>query len=264
LSMSYGSIGGSSGSAGFSQQEDDRKLAQLIDRCTYNVQKLDNNVKDLERLCAQLNAGRPSNVVSITSAISDKQSGTNALISASADLLQQLSSLRTDNSMLNTRRTRLLEQYKASVAKYKRVQETAMRRVHDLVQLQQEQQQQQQDEAADQMSGLARQDQLQANAELLNMQNQEQRMREMLGDIQNIEEMFKELSSMVYDQGIMCDDIAQNVASAADNAEEGRDQLRQAVVYKRKARKKCIILIIVGIVVAGILALIIYLSVRGH
>uniref|UniRef100_A0A1I8HGM2 t-SNARE coiled-coil homology domain-containing protein n=1 Tax=Macrostomum lignano TaxID=282301 RepID=A0A1I8HGM2_9PLAT len=168
--MSYGSIGGSSGSAGFSQQEDDRKAAQLIDRCTYNVQKLDNNVKDLERLCAQLNAGRPSNVVSITSAISEKQSGTNALISASADLLQQLSSLRTDNSMLNTRRTRLLEQYKASA--------TILR---------------------------------------------------------------------------------QNVASAADNAEEGRDQLRQAVVYKRKARKKCIILIIVGIVVAGILALIIYL-----
>jgi len=58
---------------------------------------------------------------------------------------------------------------------------------------------------------------------------------------------------MVHEQGEIVDSIEQNIESTTVQVTTGTEQLRQAADYQSKARKKKIILAVLGLVILAIL-----------
>ena len=58
-------------------------------------------------------------------------------------------------------------------------------------------------------------------------------------DIIDVNTIFKDLATMVHEQGEMVDSIEQNVESTNIRVHEGTDQLRQAEAYKVSSEIPC-------------------------
>ena len=76
-------------------------------------------------------------------------------------------------------------------------------------------------------------------------------------DIVDVNTIFKDLATMVHEQGEVVDSIEANVESTQVHVEQGTQELRQAENYRNKARKKKLILAIVAIVILIILIIVI-------
>lgn len=105
-------------------------------------------------------------------------------------------------------------------------------------------------------------EQEQAEADLAIFQEREEAIRNLERDILDINDIFKELGAMVSEQGEIIDSIESNVERAQDQVETGAVHLEKAKVYQAKSRKKMCILLLILTVVAGVLALIIYFSLK--
>ncbi|XP_066273385.1 syntaxin-7-like isoform X2 [Branchiostoma lanceolatum] len=99
-----------------------------------------------------------------------------------------------------------------------------------------------------------------SNLEMI--RERETNIRQLEADIMDVNSIFKDLATMVHEQGEMIDSIEANVENAAIHVESGNQQLRQASDYQKKSRRKLCIILIVGLIALGIIGLIIYLSVR--
>merc|ERR1711997_1267239 len=89
------------------------------------------------------------------------------------------------------------------------------------------------------------------------LEEREKAIRQLESDIVDVNTIFKDLATMVHEQGEIVDSIEANVESTTVRVHEGTDQLRQAELYKNKARKKKVILSIVGVTILVILIAII-------
>ena len=94
----------------------------------------------------------------------------------------------------------------------------------------------------------------------------ERAVTQLEADIMDVNQIFKDLAAMVHDQGELVDSIEANVETSSIRVSEGTEQLRQAERYQvravtvsvllhllvqNKARKKKMILAIIGVVVLG-------------
>lgn len=100
----------------------------------------------------------------------------------------------------------------------------------------------------------------QVNLEML--REREQAIRKLENDIVDVNAIFKDLATMVHDQGDMIDSIEANVESAAVQVEEGVQQVAKARQYQEKARKKMFCLFLIGVIVLATLITIIVVSVK--
>lgn len=108
------------------------------------------------------------------------------------------------------------------------------------------------------------QQELETDASLL--EEREQQMRQLEGDIIDINDIFRDLGTMVHDQGDVIDNIEAHVEIAAIGVEKGNKQLRKAVQHKKVSRKLtlailCVVLVIVIAIIIGILAVLGFLGV---
>lgn len=101
--------------------------------------------------------------------------------------------------------------------------------------------------------------------ETLQVEQREREMRQLESDIVGINDIFRDLATLVNEQGEVIDSIESNVETAAVRVESGNKQLERAVVYKRCSRKlTCIIVsILIGVVIAIIVAIVIVLAATG-
>ncbi|KAF7694908.1 syntaxin-2 isoform X1 [Silurus meridionalis] len=79
--------------------------------------------------------------------------------------------------------------------------------------------------------------------------------------IKELHEMFVDMAMLVETQGEMIDNIEKNVRNAVDYVGKANEEVKKAVRYQNSARRKYIILALIVLVVAGVLVLIIGLSV---
>ena len=78
-----------------------------------------------------------------------------------------------------------------------------------------------------------------------NMQHRENSIRQLESDIIDVNTIFKDLATMVHEQGQRVDSIEQNVESTNIRVHEGTDLLREGEAYTNRARsKKCILCLI--------------------
>jgi len=108
--------------------------------------------------------------------------------------------------------------------------------------------------------GIQVQEEEEISVELI--EERERAIRQLEADIVGVNEIFRDLASMVYEQGDMIDSIEANVDSAAVHVEDANVQLQKASHYQKAARKKMCCILVVLVVVAAALALIIYYSVK--
>merc|ERR1711983_400156 len=93
---------------------------------------------------------------------------------------------------------------------------------------------------------------IQEEYDLEQLQERERAVRQLESDILDVNTIFKDLATLVHDQGEMIDSIEANVESTHVRVQEGTEQLRQAETYKNKARKKKLCLALVGLIVLGV------------
>lgn len=90
----------------------------------------------------------------------------------------------------------------------------------------------------------------------------EQRIKQIEGDILDVNEIMRELGSMVYEQGEAINSIENNLENVHSNVEQGQDELEKAAQYQMKFRRKLCFLVILAIVVGIILTVIIVTQLR--
>ncbi|KAM4771760.1 syntaxin-7 [Rhinophrynus dorsalis] len=94
------------------------------------------------------------------------------------------------------------------------------------------------------------------------IEERETAIQQLEEDIRGINEIFKDLGMMVHEQGEMIDSIEANVESADVHVQQANQQLARAAEYQRKSRRKICIIISVLVILVGLLALIIWISVK--
>lgn len=72
-------------------------------------------------------------------------------------------------------------------------------------------------------------------------------------NISDINQIFKDLGALVYDQGEVIDSIEASVERTEISVNEGASQVRQASNYQSKLRKKKCILVLIAAVILSIL-----------
>ncbi|GFO02734.1 syntaxin-16 [Plakobranchus ocellatus] len=92
------------------------------------------------------------------------------------------------------------------------------------------------------------------------VQHREKEVASIVRSITDLNDIFKDLSSMIVDQGTILDRIDYNIDNAATSTEKGLVQLQKAEKYQKKNRKMMIILVLAVII---ILLLIILIAVKS-
>lgn len=105
------------------------------------------------------------------------------------------------------------------------------------------------------------QEQLQEEIDLQALENQEQTIRELEENIVSVNEIYKKLGALVYEQSHTVDSIEASVEHTSVFVSEGVQQLKQASHYQNKARKKKLIL---ALIAASVVAVIILLIIIRH
>ncbi|CAG2101509.1 unnamed protein product, partial [Medioppia subpectinata] len=83
------------------------------------------------------------------------------------------------------------------------------------------------------------------------LRDREQAIRKIESDIVEVNQIFKDLATMVHEQGEVIDSIEANVETASIQVHEGTAQLSKARDYQSKARRKtCLLSIIFASVVS--------------
>lgn len=82
-------------------------------------------------------------------------------------------------------------------------------------------------------------------------------------DISDVNQIFKDLSVLVHEQGEVIDTIEDNVVSAAVHVEQGTEELQKARKHQTSARKKKLIIFIVILVIIIIIAIILGVKLKN-
>ncbi|XP_062131707.1 LOW QUALITY PROTEIN: syntaxin-7 [Drosophila sulfurigaster albostrigata] len=101
------------------------------------------------------------------------------------------------------------------------------------------------------------QTQMQEDADLQALEEQERAIRELENNIVGVNEIYKNLGAMVYEQGVTVDSIESQVEQTSIFVSQGTENLRKASSYRNKVRKKKLIL--AAILFAVLLAIILIL-----
>lgn len=94
------------------------------------------------------------------------------------------------------------------------------------------------------------------------IREREEQIRELEGDILDVNEIFRDLGAMIHEQGEQIDTIEANVEKAYTDVEAGTGQLQAASKYQQKSRKKLCCLVVILVVVVAVVAIIVVIAVK--
>lgn len=92
------------------------------------------------------------------------------------------------------------------------------------------------------------------------IQDREEGIKQIESTIIEVNGIFTDLAQIVHEQGFMIDNIESNVESASHNTAEAVVQLRAASKYQKKSRTKMCVLALIITIIAGVIAVVIYLG----
>lgn len=233
-----------------------------------NIQKLSKSVKEVEAVVSQIGTAHDSE--QLTGRLRDLQQNAKKLADNAKTQLQQLTQLSKSPSASPDQRRqqkavveRLTDELTRVLNQLQRVQRDAVEKEKQSVQRARANSASANmfadDEVMDYNGGqpvVSKQQTLQALAdEEENLQaivEREEAIKRLQADIIGVNEIFKDLSTMVLEQGEMIDSIDAHVESTVVHVEQANTQLVQAQHYQASARRKkciCITIIIVALIV---------------
>ncbi|CAH3015841.1 unnamed protein product [Porites evermanni] len=249
------------------------RFQNLSDNVSSNIFQINSNTAALERTLRQLSPGKDGQEEKLHRI----QVATNDLTTKTTAYLKEMSSLCVGSSpsarQQRVQHERLKGEFRESISRYYSVQNSEIEGDDQLWTSNAapvlQDSSRFEDDFGTEKSGLLEDDRRRQEQEQMNVQidideslirEREDRIRQIEGDILDINEIFRELATMVYEQGDVVDSIEANVVDAADHVEGANVQLGKASLYQKKARTKMCILLIILLVVAGVITLIVVLT----
>jgi len=263
---SYQNSGGSS-----VREADFQRLSQNIGS---NIQKIIQNVASMQRMIAQI--GTPQDNHQLQSQLHQIQHYTGQLAKDSAKHLKELNNAVKSGSGSATSEQRqrrlqyesLQDDFTKALYSFQTVQTQAAQKEKDVLKKARSNVKlpgpgsnliDMDDDNAGAGNGLVPPGQsktqmlLEEEQNIAELQEREKSIRQLESDIVDMNTIFKDLATMVHEQGEMVDSIEVHVDAAAVSVTEGTSQLRQAEQYKVAARKKKLFLAIIGIIILAII-----------
>jgi len=248
-----------------SKEAEFQRLAQNIGT---NIQKIIQNVSSMQRMLTQI--GTSQDTQQLQNQLHQIQHYTNQLAKDTSKQLRDLNEFPPERSLdprqWKLQREKLHSDFTRALDTFQRAQRAAAQKEKDVIRKFKTQSGQAEENNLIDI-GAQQQTRTQAMLEeehnLSVMQDREKAVRQLEADIGDVNQIFKDLAAMVHDQGELVDSIEANVESSAVHVEEGADQLRQAERYQNKARRKKMLLALIGLIILIIFIIIIAYSVKN-
>ena len=253
------------------------EFSRLSETISTNIQKVSQNVASMQKMVNQL--GTPQDCESLRSQLHQVQHYTNQLVKDTNNHLKELPHIPNPTSTSEQKqrkmlRDRLTSQFSDAVKNFQDAQRHAAQKERESVM---------RARAQSGLTGNPFGDDPPSNANLIDLaspsQNQmmtslqmeeevnldllrerEEAVRKLEADIVDVNHIFKDLATLVHEQGEVIDSIEANVEQAQIQVSEGTQQLAKARRHQAAARRKACFLVIVLVLVAGVIGLIIWLS----
>lgn len=256
-----------------------RDFNSIIQTCSGNVQRITHNTAQIQSLLNQLGTSKDS--TKLQQNLQQIQHSTNVLAKETNTYLKDLASVPTPLSPVEQRqqklqKDRLMNDFSAALNRFQAVQRQVSQKEKETVararagsRLSNEERQKEEqlvsfDNNDDWNQMQSQEEDFEITEQDLELiKERESAIQKLEADILDVNQIFKDLAVMIHDQGEMIDSIEANVESAEVHVERGAEQLQRAAYYQKKSRKKMCILILVLAIIAGIVCLIIWLSVKS-
>lgn len=227
------------------------EFSRLAGTVATNIQKLVQNVSSMQRMLVHVDTQGEA----LRQQLRQLQHYTGQLAKDTAIQLKQLHDLPAVDASARVQKERLNDDFTKVLDSFQRVQrEAAERERAGLASAREEEGVNLPPPTYDQSRT---QIMMEEDDRLKALQDRERGMQQLESDIMDVNTIFKDLATMVHEQGDIVDSIESNIESTAVQVETGTEQLRQAQTYANKARKKKVILAIIGVVILAILIAII-------
>jgi len=265
-SVGYQSTGGGDASSDFS------RISHTIGN---NIQKISQNISSMQRMVNQL--GTPQDSDQLRSQLHQLQHYTNQLAKDTNAHLKEISALPSslndsDRKQKRMLRDRLTNDFSEVLKNFQVIQRTAAQKEKESV-IRARAASRHSDEdgssgtlidlhgssAAMKSSGQLQQQtqiQMEEEVDLEELREREKSIRKIESDIVDVNQIFKDLATMIHAQGEVIDSIESNVESATIQVQEGATQIAKARDYQAAKRRKTCIL---AVFLASILFFIIFM-----
>ncbi|KAK6489078.1 syntaxin-7-like isoform X1 [Huso huso] len=247
---------------------DANRLAQTIGS---NIQKITQYTAEIQRIVNQL--GTPQDTTELRQQLQQKQQYVNQLAKETDRYMKEFGSFlpTAEQRQRKILKDRLVGDFSNALAAFQKIQRQAAQKEKEFVA---------RVRASSRVSGGLPDDggllsfesenrpqaQVQDDAireeDLVLIKERETSIRQLESDIIGINEIFKDLGMMVHEQGDTIDSIEANVETAEVHVQSASRQLSRAAEYQSKSRKKICILIVVLSVLAVVIGLIIWVSLK--
>lgn len=257
----------SGGSASSAAQE-------LCSQIESNIYQINNGANAIDRALKSIGTSRDTPLV--RDKIHETSMNTNETVKATTNLIRRANALKGDRQQ-RIMIDRLTSNFQESVARFQTLQKKASEKVKGTARLSQHRSKDPQPlvdiagigETSDQQRLLEEDHiaELQAQEAVIEddltlIREREERIRQLESDILDVNEIFRDLGTMVMEQGEILNDIESNVQRAHDNVESGNEQLVTAATYQRKSRKKQCCLLLIFLLIAIVVTIIIVVAVK--
>jgi len=242
---------------------DFQKLAQNIGT---NIQKILQNVSSMSRMINQI--GGPQDNQQLQNQLHQIQHYTGQLAKDTSTDLHSLSSgvstlSQSEQRQWRLQKERLHNDFTKALNSFQAAQRTAAQKEKEaikaakkpgmggiagpgnLIEIEEGQSQEQQQKQQQML--------IQEEYDVEQLQERERAVRQLESDILDVNSIFKDLATLVHDQGEVIDTIEAHVEDAQIRVQDGNEELRQAENYKNKARKKKFIIALIAIIILAII-----------
>lgn len=231
-------------------------FTRLSNSISSNVQKISQNVNIMQKLVNQLGTSADNEQMRIM--LHDLQHSTHQLARETNTQLKQLSQIHqsgntSDQKQKRMLRERLTNDFSEALKNLQVIQRTAAQKEKESVM------------RARANSGLNGSTevapnlidldgtsssqqvhlQIEEHVDLNELREREEAVKRMEGDIFEVNQMFKEIASLVHEQGEVIDSIEANVETAAMRVSSGAQEVAKARDYQSKARRKTMFLLLI-------------------
>ncbi|KAF8843254.1 t-SNARE [Paxillus ammoniavirescens] len=244
------------------QSREDSAFLSLQSSLSLQVFKINSNVQGILKLVDQLGTTKDS--ASLRKSLHDLTETTRAMAKRGSEDLKKLASMPASSPHHKTSLQKTSHDLQLSLVAFQRAQQVSAERQRTVVEGVKIAVEDEQPRLSEHSSPQQRQAQLlQSQLSPHELAYQESLVQEREAEIQEIEtgihelsEIFRDLGTLVNQQGGMLDNIESNVYSIAVDARAGAEELSTASEYQRKAgrRAACLMIIIVFVVAIVLMA----------
>ncbi|XP_028406375.1 syntaxin-7-like isoform X2 [Dendronephthya gigantea] len=235
-----------------------------------NVQQINNNVNVMQKMVKKL--GTTEDAMQVQDRLQQTEKTTKSLAGETNSMLKQLAFLESDDPSEQKQRKvqvgRLRDNFMSALNNFQSIQREAAERERACVS---------RARAAsnmenqgnfgpsdskgisydkDQSTNIQIQQEDEVAVELI--EERERAIRQLESDIMDVNEIFRDLGTMIHEQGEIVDNIESHVESAGSHVEDANVQLAKASEYQKASRRKMCCLLVILLVVGGIIGIIIW------